>query len=355
MTVSRENVLVFHTAFIGDIVLMLPMLQVLRQHFPEASITVVVIPAVADLVAQHPAVSRVIAYDKRGAHRGMGGMRALWRQLRLERFTTAIVPHRSLRSALIARMAHIPRRIGFSTSSGARLFTNRVRYRPDAHEIDRDLSLLQPLIGTMPERCLPVVNITDRDNEAAEHLLAEVLAHRPTAKQTPIVALAPGSVWATKRWPARSYAALAESLVSEDLTVVLVGGGRDRDLCDEIKRTLEGRLSVIDAVGKLTLTGTAALLTRCRVLVSNDSAPAHIAMGVGTPVIGLFGPTVPAIGFAPVGPRDQVLQVLDLECRPCNIHGGNECPIGSFECMQGISVQRVKAAVQQILSDQQAE
>jgi len=354
MTAAPERVLVFHTAFIGDIVLMFPMLQVLRRENPGCVISVVTIPAVAGLVRRHPAVNDVIEYDKRGVHRGLRGMFALALHLRERQFTLALVPHRSLRSALIIRMARIPRRIGFTASAGARLFTDRVPYRPSDHEIDRDLSLLQPVTGAIPPRVLPVVHTNDGDRAAADELLVTADGECLGFSRRPLVALAPGSVWSTKRWPAEAFSALAGSLVRDGCSVVLVGGERDVELCDRIAEGSRGANGVFNAAGKTSLAESAALLRRCRVLVSNDSAPGHIAMGVGTPVVALFGPTVPAIGFAPVGPQDRVLEVAGLSCRPCNIHGGNECPIGSFECMRGIPVTHVTSAVHEIISDQLA-
>lgn len=355
MTATPDRVLVFHTAFIGDVVLMFPMLQVLKRGNPGCTIHVVCVPAVADLVRRHPAVDQVVEYDKHGVHRGLRGIYALAIHLRRQGFTLALVPHRSLRSALIVRMAQIPRRIGFATSAGARLFTDRVAYRPADHEIDRDLSLLQPLTGTVPERVLPVVHVRDTDSRVADELLAAAERKDSGFSRRPLVALAPGSVWLTKRWPAEAFAALARTLADDGCSVVLVGGERDVALCAKVVEGSAGAKWVFNAAGKTSLSESAALLSRSRVLVSNDSAPGHIAMGVGTPVLALFGPTVPAIGFAPVGPRDRVLEVAGLSCRPCNIHGGNECPIGSFECMLGIAVTRVVVAVREIIFDHHVE
>lgn len=352
MTAPPEKVLVFHTAFIGDIILMFPMLQALRLYLPGCRITAVTIPVVADLVRQHPAVDDVIPYDKRGSHRGWGGVWSLARRLQGERFSMALIPHRSLRSALIVRMARIPRRVGFSTSAGAMLFTERVNYRSMEHEIDKNLALLLPVIGRIPERVMPQLGLHERDVQAVDAFQRQLPSGTTRGGSRPLVAIAPGSVWATKRWPATSFAGLARKLVERGCDVVLVGGVRDVELCKSIEVLCHQPPHVADASGRLTLPGSAELIRRCRVLVSNDSAPTHMAMGVGTPVVALFGPTVPSIGFSPVGPRDQVLEVNGLPCRPCNIHGGDECPIGSFECMRGISIDRVLAAVHRNIADQ---
>ncbi len=354
MIAAPERILIFHTAFIGDILLMLPMVQILRRQFPKSSITVVTRPDVAELVRAHPAVTDVVPYDKKGKHSGVGGLLTLARQLRERRFDLAVVPHRSLRSALVVFMGQIPRRVGFSNSAGALLFTDRVKYHAGDHEIDRDIRLLQPVVGFTPGRELPALGIPDADVRAAASILSAAEQRHPGFTRRPVIALAPGSVWSTKRWPAASYGELAGKLARDGCSVILLGAARDRDLCEEVIQTAAHDDAILNAAGTTSLTGTGELLRRSRVLVSNDSAPVHIALGVGTPVIALFGPTVPAIGFAPVGPHDRLVEVAGLPCRPCNIHGGNECPIGSFECMRGISVVRVLSAVHAIISGQRA-
>ena len=103
------------------------------------------------------------------------------------------------------------------------------------------------------------------------------------------------------------------------------------------------------AAGRLTLLQSAELLRRCRVVVSNDSAPVHLAGGVGAPVIAIFGATSPAFGFAPRGPRDVVVETHGLPCRPCAIHGGDRCPERHFACMEKIHPFQVLEQVRQFL------
>jgi heptosyltransferase-2 len=116
---------------------------------------------------------------------------------------------------------------------------------------------------------------------------------------------------------------------------MLIGGKEDADLCDKIASGAKEK-NVFNTAGKLSLLQSAELIRRSRALVSNDSAPMHIAVAVGTPVVAIFGATVPAFGFAPRGISDVVIETNGLKCRPCSIHGGNECPIKTFECMLAI-------------------
>jgi heptosyltransferase-2 len=162
------------------------------------------------------------------------------------------------------------------------------------------------------------------------------------------VALAPGSIWATKRWPAAHFVGLAKLLVDAGWALALIGGTQDRSLCDQISDAVGGK-HALNAAGALNLLQSAELIRRSDALVSNDSAPMHLASAMRVPVVALFGPTIPGFGFAPLGPRDIVVERRSLSCRPCSIHGGTKCPIGTFECMIAISPGEVFRAVESLL------
>ncbi len=322
--------LVIQTAFLGDVVLTTPLVEALaRRHGP---VDLVSTPAAASLVETHPAVRRVIRYDKRGTDRGVSGLLALGRRLREEHYESAYLPHRSLRSAALAIVAHIPRRVGFH-DGWPRLYTE-VRQRPaGGHEIDRLLALLEAPPG-MPR---PRLSATAHDDRVAVAVLADV--------GLPVVALAPGSIWGSKRWP--YYKELAARLV-ERVGVVVVGGAEDAALGEEITAAA-GRTGgrAVNACGRLTLRQAAALIARVRLLVTNDSAPLHLASAMGTPVVAIFGPTITEFGFGPIGAGDVALGVEGLPCRPCAHHGPRACPLGHHRCMRDLSVQHVLAAIEE--------
>lgn len=325
---SVNNILVFQTAFIGDVVLLTPLLTKLQEQIRDAAVDVVVIPAAAPLLANHPAVREVIVYDKRGADKGLPGFLRIIRRLRKGEYDAALIPHRSLRSGLACFLAGIPRRIGFSTSAAAFLMTDVVTYKPNVHETFRNISLLKPLRLDEGNCKLPDVypSVADKD------LVTRFLEGFNPDPARPMVAIAPGSVWATKRWPVDKFASLAAMLLASGKTVVVIGGESDADLASRIIEAA-GPGCIIDATGRLTLLQSAELIRRCRVLVTNDSAPLHLGVAVRTPVVAIFGATVPEFGFAPIGEHDVVVQHAGLPCKPCSIHGGHKCPIGTFECM----------------------
>ena len=331
----RTNaVLVIQTAFLGDVVLTTPLLaRLAARHGP---VDVVTTPAATPLLETHPAVRQVITYDKRGHDRGLARFRHLADQLAVTRYARVYLPHRSWRSATLALAAHIPERIGFEDSPASFLYTTRVPRPKRTHESIRLLALADaPPHGA---RRPPVqLALTEADRGAAGHWLA---AHGITGA---FVAVAPGSIWGTKRWPryAEFVAALGEP-------VVVLGSEADAALAAEVAAAAPGRAH--SAAGALSLRESAAMIERATVLVTNDSAPLHLATGVGTPVVAVFGPTTPAQGFGPIGHGNRVVQESGLWCRPCSPHGPQHCPFGHHACMEGIAVGRVLEAVRAVRS-----
>jgi heptosyltransferase-2 len=344
---APARILVFHTAFIGDIILALPMIQSLHSGYPGSRIDVVTIPSSSEVLRNHPAISDVIVYDKRGADRGFGGIVSLAGRLHATMYDLALIPHRSIRSALIGWLARIPRRIGFSTSAGRLLFSDLVRYEKSHHEVRRNLDLLKPLGIENQDIILPSVYPDHEDCDVVDRLMGNF-------DRENLIALAPGSIWNTKRWTTEGFIELGRKLLAEDFSIVLVGGKADQALCREICGSLRGK-RVLDSTGELTLLQSAELIRRCRLAVSNDSAPMHLAVAVRTPVVAIFGATVPQFGFAPLGEYDEVVETPGLSCRPCSIHGGRECPIKTFVCMKHISTEHVLEKVYRIMSHVRAE
>jgi heptosyltransferase-2 len=320
------STLVVQTAFLGDVVLTTGLLTHLAERF--GPVDVVTTPAATPLLETHPAVRQVFAFAKRGSDNGAAGLIRLAGRLRGLRYDRAYLPHRSLRTALLARLAGIPERIGFAGSPGSWSYTRRIARPPTSHEAERILALAEPPADTVARLSL---GLTAEDRRAA----AEWLAARDI--EDGFVALAPGSIWATKRWP--YYLELAAGLAGP---LVIVGGPEDRELAESVAA---GRSSVHIATGALSLRASAALLAHASVLVTNDSAPLHLASAVGTRVVAIFGPTVPAFGFGPRGTGDRIVEHTNLQCRPCSSHGPMVCPLGHHRCMRDLGVGTVLEAV----------
>jgi len=331
-----NRILVFQTAFLGDVVLTLPLVQVLHREFPNTQIDFLTTPKAAAILRNHPAINSVIEYDKRGSQRGLRGICLISRALKAGRYDVALVPHRSLRSAVVAALSGIPLRIGFDASAGRFLFSKTVPYERNIHEVERNLRFAEALSIRILQKELPSVYPSVQDVDIVDRFFSATHIE-PKAK---LIAIAPGSVWNTKRWLTERFSELVKRLSSAGIKTVLVGGGEDEGLCRRIAAESQGT-EIYVAAGKFTLLQSAELLRRCFALVSNDSAPMHLAVAVRTPVVAVFGATVPSFGFAPYGEKDIVVQTEGLSCRPCSIHGGDKCPIGTFDCMVRISAEMV--------------
>ena len=339
--------LVVQTSFLGDVVLTTPLLRELASRGP---VDVVVTPAAAPLLANLPDAREVIVYDKRGADRGAGGMLRLARRLSRGGYGAAYLAQGSTRSAALAAAAGIGRRVGFATSGGRLLYTHRVPYLDDRHHAERLWRLAFPDGGPAevePERIRPRLEPGGAERAAVDDLLH---GHDPAL---PLVALAPGSVWATKRWP--GYPDLARRLAAGvGARLVVVGAAADRELAAEIAAAVAGvpgSAPAIDATGRLSLLGSAELIRRARALVTNDSAPQHLASAVGTPTVALFGPTVPAFGFGPLAPCSTTVGHEGLACRPCDRHGPRRCPLGHWRCMTELDAGLVASQVALLMAN----
>ncbi len=336
--------LVIQTSFLGDVVLTTPLLAELASRGP---VDVVVTPQAAPLLANHPAVRDVIVFDKRG---GDNGIAALWRFARSLRTradgsprgtTVAYMAQGSWRSAALALFAGIPERVGFDTSAGKLLYTRRAKYHGDLHHAERLWRLAVGDAATsVPEVIRPRLFPGDQERAAVDALLKDV--PRDGAQ---LFALAPGSIWGTKRWP--HFPALASRLAPL-YRLVVIGGAEDDSLAAEIARSA-GPERVVNATGKLSLLASAELLSRCAGLATNDSAPQHLASAAGTPTLSIFGPTAPKFGFGPLAPRHATIGNETLTCRPCHPHGPQTCPLGHWKCMRELEAEQVSLALNTLL------
>jgi heptosyltransferase-2 len=345
-TTRGGSSLVIQTSFLGDLVLTTPLLAELATRGP---VDVVVTPGGAPLLAHHPAVRDVIIFDKRGAHAGLPGLWRFGRGLRTRAdgsartIDAAYLAQGSLRSAALARITGARAVVGFDSSGGRALYTERVHYDRTQHHAERLWRLAVGNSEPVPdaERIRPRLYPGEDERAVVDDLLRQA----PWGDR-PFLALAPGSIWGTKRWPA--FPGLAAAL-RDRYRLVVIGGKDDAPLAAEIVRAA-GAEHVLDTTGRLTLLASAELIRRCAALVTNDSAPQHLASAVGTPTLTIFGPTVPAFGFGPLAPRHASAGVASLDCRPCHGHGPKVCPRGHFRCMRDLPISDIEATLARLLA-----
>ncbi|MEK7388482.1 MAG: lipopolysaccharide heptosyltransferase II [Elusimicrobiota bacterium] len=337
-----KKALVLQSAFLGDSLLTLPLLRRLKEILPQAHVSVLTLAKTAGIFQGSSWCDAVIIDDKRGKHGGLLGPWRIARELARNEFDLAVIPHRSFRSALIAALAGVPRRIGFASSAGKLFLTETVPFSWAMHDLERNVSLAQALgaatISPAPRYIVP---------PALSERLSGLLATAAAQAQGRLVGVHPGSAWNTKRWLPERFGELCRRLKADGMRPVLVGGPDDAVLGAQIARHCEG---AVDLCGQTSLEELKALMGRLCLFVTNDSGPMHLAAAAGVPVVAVFGATTKELGFFPYGAGHRVVET-QLECRPCGLHGARSCPRGHFLCMRSITVDRVLNACRDAVKD----
>ncbi len=325
------KILVFQTAFLGDLILTSPLLKSLKKSFKEAEVALVVRKGFESVFNGAWFVDKVISFDKKGVYRF---------SRRIGGYDIAISPHRSHRTSLVLWLSRIKRRIGFDIAGFSFLYTDRVSYvrKRGVHEVDRNLSLLKPLEGefNLIYDSSPELPVTDEEVNGGI---------KKFSLKTPYVVVAPGSVWATKRWLPEYYSEVCDYLKGTGFEVVLVGSVSERDVCEAVAK---GMTDVKNLCGRTSLREFFAIVKGAELVVSNDSSPVHVAVSVKTPVVEIYGATVPEFGFFPYG-KGEIVELEGLPCRPCGIHGGNRCPERHFRCMKDLKPEMVIEKIKKFL------
>jgi lipopolysaccharide heptosyltransferase II len=318
---------------IGDVLLTTPLVRALHRRHPDAELYFVTKQAMAPLVVENPHLTQVIEL---GAKERIAD---LARRLRVLRPTHALDLHGSLRSTALRWLVpcqwsgYSKRKFARTTmiATKVNVYGKPVPVPERYFEAARDLD-------AQPDGGPPEFFLAPAARAHMAHWLAEV-----GLDPKPFAVIAPGAAHATKRWPIPHWQALTDRLRQLGYGVVAVGGPHDRELVDALGAR------VINVAGEFTLQETGACLARAAVLVSGDTGVMHMASGVGTPVVALFGPTVEPFGFFPYTKRAAVLE-RDLSCRPCSAMGTERCPLGHHRCLQDILPDQVADAVQRLVA-----
>ena len=324
-----QKILVLQTAFLGDVILATPILKALNQLFPKAQIDVLTIPQTSIVFKYNPYVTERLIFDKKKPLKKIISFFRLITSIRKNKYDLAISIQSSITSAFLMLFGKIPNRVGFSRQ---KLLTHPVTVKPGIHTRIRYLKLLKSFSNKNFDSQTEIY-WTDSEESKVQNLVDSI--HKNGYF---LIGIAPGSVWYTKKWLQEYFVDLLKLLNNEKVKIFLIGGNEEKQLCDEIiKNSLTEAKNL---AGCLTILESAALISKLNLMITNDSAPLHIANAVKTDVIAIFGPTVPAHGFFPFRDNDKIMEI-DLYCRPCSKHGGSKCPEKHFRCMREITPKMV--------------
>jgi heptosyltransferase II len=334
------KILVRATNWVGDAIMALPALRVVRERFVQAEIDVLARPYVLDVYREQGIADELISYDSAGEHRGFKGREKLAMQLRERKFDIALLLQNAFDAAWLAWRAKIPERIGYARDGRSLLLTKAVAVPREGeiptHEKFYYLELVRRVgwLERLPEVPWVELKISDEKRHRAEEFLIAAGA-RSGCKRIAVGAGA--SYGSAKCWPPERFAEALNKLTdASDDDVILFGTSGEAAVSTAILAGL--RKPAIDLTGKTPIVELPALLSRCNLFIGNDSGAMHVAAAAGLPVVAIFGPTDPN-GTAPVTPMCTVVQEKTY-CSPCFLR---RCPT-DHRCMKAVTPAMVEAA-----------
>ncbi|MCX5752296.1 MAG: glycosyltransferase family 9 protein [Candidatus Krumholzibacteria bacterium] len=341
MSQPSGKICIIRLGSLGDLVLMVPLLSALRSGFPSKEIHLVCKEKYTGLFDGGGLIDTIIPV-RRGDFREIVALRSA---LSRAAYETIVDAHGVIRSNLLFHTLRAPRKLQIRKDEfrkGLLIVGKTNLYRRITSQIERYAELAQRLGVEMrePYAELPVPPRAARSAEAA--------LGRAGRGGGPLVAFAPGARWPTKRWPEERFARLIFAASARGCGTLLIGGAEDSATNAEVAGL--SRSAPLNLTGALSIIESAAVLKRCGVLVTNDSAPLHLAEAVGTPVVAFFGPTVREFGYFPRLPASRALETA-LPCRPCSRNGKRACPYGTKECLASIEPSAALEALLEALGE----
>jgi heptosyltransferase-2 len=343
-----KKILVFNPSFLGDSVLTTPLLKALKYYYNEAELFFCVRPEYSELFEGLPYIKKIIEYDKRNALKGIKGIFQFANILKKYEFDLIISAHKSLRTTLVVKFSNATKTIGFKESSLSFLYDQTINRNMSLHEVQRNLMLISPLIKNFNENLIFKAG-GKPETFLNKNIYSNVKTYlNKNSDDMKLVGICPASVWKTKMWPAEKYAELINILYDKGFKSVIFGAVNEKQIINKVIENT--KVPVINFINRKSLMELTAGIKSVNAIIANDSGPVHIAVSQDVPVVAIFGPTVKSLGFYPYSSDSKIVEINDLECRPCGLHGGNVCPKKHFRCMNDIEVQEVFNAFQEVIN-----
>lgn len=328
-----KRVLIRSANWVGDAVMSLPAIASVRLTFPQAKICMLAKPWVAEIFQENPVVDQVFCYESPGIHQGLRGRWRLARELKKEGFELALLLPNSFEAALISFLAGIPRRAGYDTDGRGLLLTHPVRMNgkiKKGHQVDYYLEMVGSLGFQHTER-IPSLKVSEERQKEASRMLKAL----DLEESQGFVGISPGATYGpSKKWFPERYGELADRMVRNlGAQILIFGSEADKKVASQVRQN--ARVPLVDLTGMTTLAQAMALISRCRLFVTNDSGLMHVAAALRIPLIAIFGSTDPG----KTGPLGEICRVVrkPLPCSPCL---KADCP-EEMRCMNLISVDEV--------------
>lgn len=334
-----KHIAVLQTAYLSDIVLSFYLLEKIKEIHPDVKLSFITTKAGADIAVAIESIDNIIVYDEKGLHQNSAGFNLLAKLINKQKVDCLISLNKSYRTTKLAAKIKAKFKVGFDRASLSFLvYDFRQIYHPSLSEIKRNLSLLSAFkIDEISSEIKVKIGFNENVKNETE-LLLDKFPH------SDYIAIAPGSIWETKRWPTQYFAKLIEFMIEKGEKIVLTGAKGDIEICERIEKSIQSEKAAANLknlAGETNLLQTMYLLSNAKLTITNDSASTHLSEITGTTVAALFGPTSTIFGYAPHLADSKILEVENLNCRPCEIQGNKKCPISTHVCMNNLLPEKV--------------
>jgi len=352
MRISMENphnILIIRFSSIGDVLLATPLIRILREKFPNASIDFIVRREYAELLQHNPYLSHLIVFD---SSEGFKSLRKLKNELKHASYDIVLDIHNSIRSRYLRKCLRFPVR-----TIHKRILQRFLLIHCKWNFYNGIVPVAERYLETAS--CLGIEN----DGKGLDIFLPQEINARVETQlredvksKNVVIGICPTARHKTKEWLPDRFIALALRLHKDTNAAFLVFGGReDREYCSTIVHQINAECNdtaAINYAGQFSLLETASAMQRCAVIVTNDSGLMHVAAAMKRKVVAIFGSTLEEFGFFPYGTRAIVVERNEVRCRPCSHIGKEECPKKHFRCMNEISVDEVYNACKTLLNEE---
>ena len=332
LEMKLTHVVWIQTAFIGDIVLSTAAANALHNELTEVKQHFITTPLGKGAIGHSRFFESIVSYNKRGGTSEIFKVVNEIKKLNLPKESTVILqPHKSLRSSILSRILGF-KTITYSETIGKKRSSIVVPRVSMLHEVNRIKLLLEP-IGITREKSFQYMPFLEPE-----------FNDQYLSSNKKYIAIAPGSVWATKKWGKEGFLQVVKKIINKtDDYIVILGSPAEQV---DAQFILDGlsyaeKKKVVNLAGKTGLNDLRSIYPKLNALVCNDSSPIHYASAFNVPTVAIFGATKPAMGFGPLADKHVVVENRELDCRPCSDHGPKVCPLGHFKCMKSVSPQKV--------------
>lgn len=346
---SYESILVIKTMMMGDVLMVTPALAALRIAYPNAKIAILVGNWSSPVLLNNPNVDEIIAFDDNIlVTRHIRRILRLVRSLRRRRFDFTVTFHRSRAMAAFSFLIHSPVRAGLTFQGSGSFHTISVESNPSVpkYPVDMNLDLIRALRLSTPAR-KPQIFLTEPEERESRARLQSLGCDQTTSPIlfVPGGASNPSETVPERRWAPERFAEVADDIAKTlSAPVILLGGPNDEQVANKVCE--EAHTPIINLVGKTTVRQAIAIIAQSRLVLTNDTSLLHVAVALGRPTIGLFGPTHGALRIPPADTRFAAIQ-SPAECSPCyaNENAFPGCRLGNAICMGHIRTDFVASTV----------